>query len=112
MPSGGLSGRAGKSLGWLYFNRQRVGNALVRASALATRNFLRHLGAALRQIGLQIFGVVFLFFALGFAYHGVRELRSFQLHGGNNSLAAIELGLALLFTYFGISSFARAIHSR
>jgi hypothetical protein len=112
MPSGTLYGRAGKRAGWLYFNRARIGTGLMRATSAAGRALIRNLAAALRQIGLQIFGVVFLFFAIGFGYHGIREWHQFQLHGGRNTLAITELGLALLFAYFGISSFARAANVR
>lgn len=75
----------------------------------------RHLLAVLRQISLQVIGVIFLVFAAGFGYHALVEWRREIEHavGGNgHALAVTEAVLAVLFAYFGISSFLRANTAR
>lgn len=89
---------------------------VVNAAAAAARAFLRHLITVIRQLLLQMTGVAFGFFALGFGYHAVMSWREFERHApvaGNGDTAVIaELGLALVFAYFAVSSFLRAGQAR
>lgn len=118
--------RAGRAAAWLLSRRIRGGargavlsrgtGAAASAAAAAARGFLRHVVGVLRQLLLQLTGVAFGFFALGFGYHGIMTWRQFELHApaaGNNDTAVIaELGLALVFAYFAVSSFLRAGQAR
>jgi len=55
---GSISGRAGKTAGWLLANRSTIGKTALRASSAAGRRFLAHFWAFLRQLGLQVSGIV------------------------------------------------------
>lgn len=65
---------------------------------------------------LQLTGVAFAFFALGFGYHGIITWREFERHapvaGNGDTVIIAELGLALVFAYFAVSSFLRAGQAR
>ncbi len=106
--------RAARAVAWLVVRRRRApaGGVLWRAAQAGARRMIGHAWAVVRQMTLQIVGVTFLFFAAGFAYHGLLEWRRFEHGGGPNSLAVTESVLAILFAYFGISSFFRAGHAK
>lgn len=104
--------RLGKGVGWLYANRSRAGNLLLRASSSAGRRLAVHVLTLVRQLALQMFGIVFLVFAISIGYHSILDWRALRLHGGSNTLPMIESVLTILFAYFGVSSFFRAAQSR
>ncbi len=75
----------------------------------------------LTWLGLQVAAVLFLFFALGFGAAGVKGWLADNAHKGiplSGSITAmsrstqLELGLALVFAYFSISSWFRAAARR
>lgn len=112
-PGPGLGGHAGRALGLLFGQPHQLSRGLARAGGLAGRRFLSHLGSVLRQIGLQLTGVAFLFFAAEFGLHGLQAWHAAQQHHVDQANGALlKLGLAVLFAYFGISSFFRAAQSK
>lgn len=108
--------RAARAVAWLVRaqRRRRIRGAGVAAGPVwnavraGGRRMVGHVWGVARQLTLQIVGVTFLFFAAGFAYHGLMQWRRFEHQGGPHSLALTETVLAVLFAYFGISSFFRA----
>jgi hypothetical protein len=110
--------RAGRAAAWLLSRRARGGGGGVVAGAAATavRGVARHVAALLRQLLLQLTGVAFAFFALGFGYHGIETWRQFERHsplaGNGDTVVVGELALALVFAYFSVSSFLRAGQAR
>lgn len=111
MPPASLSGRAGRGAARLFSRRKDYGQNLGRASRAASRRFFAHVGAALRQLGLQMSGVVFLLFALSFGFEGLRTWYHLPPHSASR-VPMYEGGVALLFLYFGVSSFLRAAQTR
>jgi len=92
---------------------QQLSRDLTRAGAAAGRKLFLHVGSVLRQISLQLVGVAFLFFAIEFGVHGLHAWHVAQQHHVENANGALlKLGLAVLFAYFGISSFFRAAQSK
>lgn len=111
MPPASLSGRAGRGAGRLFAQRKQIGQNLGRASLAASRRFLAHAGSVLRQLGLQMSGIVFLLFAFSFGFDGLRKWRHLPPHSTSHT-PLFEGGIALLLLYFGVSSFLRAAQSR
>jgi len=111
MPPASLSGRAGRGAARLFTQRKQVGQNLGRASLAAGRRFFAHVGSALRQLGLQMSGIVFMLFAFSFGYDGLRKWHHLPPHSASR-VPMIEGGIALLLLYFGLSSFMRAAQPR
>lgn len=96
----------------------RAGNGVWRKSlARGWAALGRSLGRALHRLGLQLSGVAFLVFALAFGSAGLSGWWNAHPHarpGANLTslppLAGVELGLGLLFLYFGVSNLLRAGH--
>lgn len=82
-----------------------------QAGGALLRQVFGHLGAALRQIGLRVMGVLFLVFALVFGYHGFVAWRHLPPRSAP-AMPWMEMGMGLIFAYFGLSSFFRALHGR
>lgn len=110
--------RAGRAAAWLLSRRARGGGGGVVAGAAtaAVKGLARHVAGLFHQLLLQLTGVAFAFFALGFGYHGVETWRQFERHapvaGNGDTIVIAELGLALVFAYFSVSSFLRAGQAR
>ena len=81
--------------------RSRTMRAATQAVATTGRAF----GKVLHQLWLEITGVIFLLMALSFAAGAVREFNKY--HAGQAGLRSVALagGVALLFGWFGVSSF-------
>lgn len=114
---------AGRAAARLFRPRPTItgaaGGGIVKKAALrAGRHLLGHVGQILRRIGLQISAMLYLIFALGFGADGYRDWA--QDHKNLKHQAAslttmsgqteLLLGLALVFLYFGVSSWARSQH--
>ncbi|MGH9534335.1 MAG: hypothetical protein ACRD2E_05700 [Terriglobales bacterium] len=117
-PSPSGFARAGRAAAWLLSRRARAGGGgvVAGAAAAAVQGFARHVGALVRRLMLQLIGVAFAFFALGFGYHGIETWRQFERHapvaGNGDTVVVAELGIALIFAYFAVSSFLRAGQAR
>lgn len=95
-----------------------AGGGIVKKAALrAGRHLLGHVGQILRRIGLQISAVLYLIFAAGFAADGYRgwtqDHQALNRHAGvslttMSGQTELLLGLALVFLYFGVSSWTRS----
>jgi hypothetical protein len=107
-----LSSNLGRATGFLVAHRNRLPGAIGRAGLVAGRAILSNLWSVLRQLALQGTGIVFLLFASAFGFHGIEQYRAAHLHGGSSSMALLEIGVCLLFGYFGITSFFRASQLR
>ncbi len=91
--------------------------AVRQASLRAGRHLLSHVGRILRRLGLQLSGVVYFVFALGFGAEGVKRWRHDHAALGPHTSSittmapgtGVELGIALVFIYFGLTSLARAM---
>ena len=70
------------------------------------RQFTAHISLALRLLGYQIGGVLFLAFALAFGWHGLTVWRHLPPSIGiaGERMAFLQMGIGLLFAYFGLSS--------
>lgn len=93
--------------------------ALRRAGARAGRRFLGHVGGLLARLGLQVSSVLYLLFAVSFGAAGVKGWQADHQRAlaaawqpasltAASPLTLLELGLALLFFYFSLSSMLRA----
>ncbi len=90
-----------------------------RALGRAARHFARRAGHALARMGLQFSAALYSVFALAFGAEGWKNWRAdhrqveLAHHAANltqtRPRTEIELGLALVFTYFAISSWLRAL---
>src|ERR1700675_3462080 len=88
--------------------RSRVGGALLsgaRATAAST-------GKVLHVLWLEVTGFIFLCLGLIGAGAGLREYHKYGLGAGNPSKICAAGIFAVLFGYFGISSFWRARRKR
>jgi hypothetical protein len=97
-----LRGRPGRNQTWLRG---------VRAGVSGFAGPLKHV---LQVLFLELSGVVFLFFAVGIIISPafVREYRQYRLHEVGPERLALAAGIALMFLYFGVSSFWRARRRR
>jgi hypothetical protein len=86
-----------------HAKRSRTLRAASQAGATTARAF----GRVAHQLWLEVTGVVFLLMALSFAGGAVREVNKY--HAGRAGLRNVALagGVALLFGWFGVSSFLR-----
>lgn len=97
---GRLAGAAGR-VAW----RQAGRNRLIRASWQGARTTLVSFGRVLHLLWLQTTGLFFLVFALGGAGACWRQYR---LHGPFYGRTILAFAFAVVFAYFGVSSFWRA----
>ncbi|MGH9413196.1 MAG: hypothetical protein ACRD0Y_05590 [Terriglobales bacterium] len=117
-PVGAKLGRAaGTLVGQKVHAHAQTPGTLKTAFRRGGRQLWAHSGNALRRLGLQISAVLFLFFAFGFGLAGYDGWIADRAHSGVQLISSltqastntqIELALALVFAYFGISSWVRA----
>lgn len=95
----------------------RAPGALSTALGRGRRRLWAHCANVVQRLGLQLASVMFLFFACGFGFAGVKSWMADHVHHGMqlsssatamSSTTWLELGLAVLFAYFGVSSWLRA----
>ncbi len=89
---------------------------LLRATSALLGGWLRPQFLLLRQMLLQGLGLFFLVLSILFAVHGLIDWHHLHAVGRDSSWPAlhsnlfkIEWGFALLFAYFGLTSFWRAL---
>ncbi len=88
---------------------QRLGQSRVlRAGYSALRITAEHFGRVLHLLWLQITGVFFLFFALAGSLAAWREYGKWQAGKIGPGKLALALVFAVVFAWFGVSSFYRA----
>ncbi|MGN6591362.1 MAG: hypothetical protein ACTHJX_00515 [Terriglobales bacterium] len=87
---------------------------VARSLGRGLRHFAGRCGNVFAHLGLQISAVLYLAFALSFGFAGWKGWRADHLHPGAHASAAtqLELGLTLVFLYFGLSSLLRAAARR
>jgi len=83
--------------------RSRTMRAVMGAVGATARSF----GRALHQLWLEVTGVVFLVMALSFVGASVKEYGKYHAGQVSGSRLALAVGAALLFAWFGLSSFWR-----
>jgi hypothetical protein len=88
--------------------RQAGQNRWLRAGYSALRVTSRHLGRVVHLLWLQIAGVFFLFFALAGGLACRREYLQWQAGKIGPGKMVLAACFALLFLWFGVSSFYRA----
>jgi len=79
----------------------------VRAVMSAVGSTARSFGRALHQLWLEVTGVVFLMMALSFAGASVKEYGKYHAGQVGSGRFALAVGAAVLFAWFGLSSFWR-----
>ncbi len=74
------------------------------------RQFTAHIMLALRLLGYQLGGVLFFAFALAFGWHGLTVWRHLPPRIGlaGERMAFLQMGIGLLFAYFGLSSWFKS----
>lgn len=120
-----IGARLGHAAGTLVGNQvqkhKSAPGTVQTAFRRGARQLWAHSGNALRRLGLQVSAVLFLFFAFGFGFAGYKSWAADRAHAGiplissltqASSGTQVELALALVFAYFGISSLARAAARR
>jgi len=80
----------------------------LRAGFSAARITLEHFGRVLHLLWLQIAGVFFLFFALAGGVAAWREYGRWQAGKIGPGKMILALAFALVFGWYGVSSFYRA----
>lgn len=106
MPSHGFStqGRA-----FLRVAGHRTGkNRWVRAFYNGGRVTIRHIGRVLHVLWLEVAGLLFLVLAVVGGGAAVREYHRHTMGTGSTGKMLLAAGFALLFAYFGVSSFWRS----
>jgi hypothetical protein len=88
--------------------RQAGQSRWLRAGYSALQITLRHFGRVIHLLGLQIAGVFFLFFALAGGLACWREYLKWQAGEIGPGKMVLAAGFALVFSWFGVSSFWRA----
>ena len=88
--------------------RQLGRSRWLRAGFSAARITLEHFGRVLRLLWLQIAGVFFLFFALAGSVAAWREYGRWQAGKMGPGRMILALCFALVFAWYGVSSFWRA----
>jgi hypothetical protein len=79
----------------------------LRAATQAASTTGRAFGRVAHQLWLEVTGVVFLLMALSFAGGAVREFSKYHTGQAGFRNALLAGGVALLFGWFGVSSFLR-----
>lgn len=88
--------------------RQLGQNRLLRAGYSGLRIMAEHFGRVLHLLWLQITGVFFVFFALAGSIAARREYHAWQAGKAGPGKLAVALVFAVVFAWFGVSSFYRA----
>jgi hypothetical protein len=88
-------------------NAEAASNRSVQALFHACRITSIHLGRVLRQLWLEVTGLVFLVLAFTGVVTFFREYGKYKAGTGNFDRAAIAICFTFLFGWFGISSFWR-----
>ncbi len=83
-------------------------NRWVRASYKAGSVTLRNIGRLLHVLWLEVAGLMFLVFALVGAAAAVREYHRHAAGTGSTGKALLAAFFAVIFAYFGMSSFWRS----
>ncbi len=81
---------------------------MLRAGYSALRITAEHFGRVLHLLWLQITGVFFLFFALAGSAAAWKEYRAWSAGKIGPGRMALALAFAVVFAWFGVSSFWRA----
>jgi glycerol uptake facilitator-like aquaporin len=87
-----------------YILHRRLGSALF-AGAKSTLSSVGHVA---HLFWLEITGLFFLFFAVGFGAAAIREYRTWTSAHVNGGKLALVASFSLLFAWFGVTSFWRA----
>ena len=88
--------------------RQAGQSRWLRAGWSAVQITLKHFGRVVHLLWLQITGVFFLFFALVGGLACWREYQAWQAGKIGPGKMVLAAGFAILFLWFGVSSFYRA----
>ena len=83
---------------------RRVSSALLTSA----RTTLASAARVLHLLFLQITGLFFLFFAVGFGYAAWHEYQAWNASHANGARLSLVSAFTLLFAWFGASSFWRA----
>jgi hypothetical protein len=86
--------------------RQRID--VRRAAEGASRGFFGSVKHAGRAVWLQVMGTLFAFFALYFVQATITHFPSYREGGVHRQQWYMSAAIALLFTWFAVSSFVRA----
>ena len=90
------------------FRKGRTGNRILQGLGAATDSFLQTLRRVGKVLWLQITGFLFLWMALVGAIACWHEYHAYAAGKENFTRTALAGLFALLFGYFGMSSFSRA----
>lgn len=127
-------GKLGRAAGQLFNAARHAGKPALRTSAAAAgrsltfsgiatsapvklgagkrlvRQFTAHIALTLRLLGYQLGGILFLAFALAFGWHGLTVWRHLPPRIGlaGERMAFLQMGIGLLFAYFGLSSWFKS----
>jgi hypothetical protein len=83
-------------------------NRFLRAGYTAAQTTFRSMGRVLHLLFLQITGLFFCLFALGFAARIPRSYHEYLTQGHGLQRTGLLAALTLLFAWFGITSFWRS----
>jgi hypothetical protein len=82
----------------------RIVNALWTAGSKTARSFMR----ILHVLFLEVTGLLFTFLTMGFGTVATREYHKYKLGTAPMYKTALAAGFAVMFLWFGVSSFWRA----
>jgi hypothetical protein len=104
---------AGAGSAWrMLRGRPGRNRTLLRGVRAGIGGFAGPLQNVLRVLFLEISGLVFLFFSLSIMIAFAREYRRYALHEVGSERVVLAGAIAILFLYFGVSSFWRARRRR
>jgi hypothetical protein len=102
----GTQGRAFMRVAGRKTGENRWVRAFYRAGSVTARSLAR----VLHVLWLEVTGLFFLFLAMVGAAAAVREYHRHGLAGGSVGKMLLASAFALLFTYFGVTSFWKSRH--
>jgi hypothetical protein len=88
--------------------KSRKSGQLSRGLMSGSKAFLRVASRAIHQLWLEVTGFIFLCFATIGSFAAIREYRAFTAGTVPVSRAILAAVFALMFAYFGLSSFWRS----
>lgn len=88
--------------------RDRIVRALWSAGSVTVRSFMR----VLHVLFLEVTGLLFIFLTMGFGGVAVREYHKYKLGAAPIYKVALAACFAVMFLWFGVSSFWRARRKR
>jgi hypothetical protein len=88
-------------------SQQAQRSRTVRAAKQAAFTTARAFGGVLRQLWLEVTGVVFLIMALSFAGAAVKEYGKYHAGQAGVERVAVAICFTVTFAWFGVSSFWR-----